>query len=70
MKKFFLLSVIIIALSVESSAQLSGPISGLLGPGSFTVTGDIIIESGETFTFNRAPNSFTGGAFSGVSTDS
>ncbi len=63
MKKFFLLSVFIFTISVKSIAQLSGPLSGSLGPGSFTVIGDIIVESGETLTIQPGTEFLHTGSF-------
>ncbi len=33
---------------VSATAQLSGPLSGTLGPGTFTVVGDISVQSGDS----------------------
>ncbi len=41
---------VLLIVAVSAYAQLSGPLSGTLGPGSYTVVGNISVESGDTLT--------------------
>ena len=63
MKKLLLTSILIIAAVSISSAQLSGPLSGTLGPGTFTVVGDITVPSGETLTIMPGTELLHAGSF-------
>ena len=52
MKKYFLsilnLLLILFLVNVSKSQNISGPVSGTLGPGIYTVVGDCQVNSGET----------------------
>ena len=50
MKKISCLSLLLVLSPFLVSAQLSGPLSGTLGPGTFTVVGDISVNLGDTLT--------------------
>ena len=50
MKKLFLVFTAVILLSITASAQLSGPLSGTLGPGTYTVIGHIWVSNGDFLT--------------------
>ncbi|NQS98564.1 MAG: right-handed parallel beta-helix repeat-containing protein [candidate division Zixibacteria bacterium] len=48
----YILVTLLICLSLYevSSAQLSGPLSGTIGPGTYTVIGDILVQNGDSLT--------------------
>ncbi|MBU0517952.1 T9SS type A sorting domain-containing protein [bacterium] len=50
MRKFALLCILGLLFSGVASAQLSGPLSGILGPGSYTVDDSIYVEAGASLT--------------------
>ncbi len=64
MKRFFYVSLLTFVLPALVLAQLSGALSGTLGPGTFTVVGDIsvsggealVIQPGTTLEFNTGLN--------------
>lgn len=64
MQRISIISLFIILWSCTCTAQLSGPLNGTYGPGTYTVVGDISVESGDsliilpgtTFQFQGALN--------------
>lgn len=50
MHKFYTIMLGVMLYSVSTLAQLSGPLSGSLGPGTYTVVGDISIPSSGSLT--------------------
>ena len=50
MRKMFITLIVLILLSIPAFGQLSGPLSGVLGPGTFNVIGTIYIQQNDTLT--------------------
>jgi hypothetical protein len=48
MRKPILISIVLFLLCATATAQLQGPLSGTLGPGTYTVVGDISVETGSS----------------------
>ena len=50
MRKVFIVLTAVMILSISAFAQLSGPLSGILAPGTYNVVGDISVEEGDSLT--------------------
>ncbi len=50
MRKPFICLALVVAINFSVSAQLSGPLSGTLGPGNYTVIGDISVQPEDSLT--------------------
>ena len=50
MKKLFTALLVVILISFTTLAQLSGPLSGVIEPGNYTIEGNIWVENGESLT--------------------